>query len=78
MKEIQLHYEQKDVPSTTEKAEKVKTEIRDGKQKYFTDNLSKLDKSKRKLVGQIIGIVCRIAPEDIAEKIKAAIEKEFR
>ena len=48
------------------------------KSKYFTDNLSKLDKSKRKLVGQIMGIVSQIAPENIAEEIQAAIEKEFR
>lgn len=48
------------------------------KSKYFTDNLSKLDKSKRKLVGQIMGIVSLIAPENIAEEIQAAIEKEFR
>ncbi len=68
--------------STTQKAEKKETEIVEQKEekkfKYFTDSLSKLDKSKRKLVGQIMGIVSQIAPENIAEEIQAAIEKEFR
>lgn len=82
-KEIQYTYEKKkDVVKTTKSAEKKETEIvgkqEEKKTKYFTDNLSKLDKSKRKLVGQIMGIVSQIAPEDIAEEIKAAIEKEFR
>ena len=68
---------------TTQKAEKKETEIgeqegRIRKPRYFTENLSKLDKSKRKLVGQIMGIVSQIAPENIAEEIQAAIEKEFR
>lgn len=81
-KEIQSKFEKKDVSSATQKAEKKETEIveqkEEKKSKYFTDNLSKLDKSKRKLVGQIMGIVSQIAPENIAEEIQAAIEKEFR
>ena len=81
-KEIQNKYEKKNDPSATQKAEKKETELveqREEKEsKYFTDDLSKLDKSKRKLVGQIMGIVSQIAPENIAEKIQAAIEKEFR
>lgn len=81
-KEIQYKYEKKNVFGDTEKAEKRDTEIVDKKDdkktRYFTENLSKLDKSKRKLVRQIMGIVSRIAPENIAEEIKAAIEKEFR
>ncbi len=82
LREIQYNYEyKKDVVTTTTNAEKREPEIIDTpikKTKYFTDNLSKLDKSKRKLVGQIMGIVSQIAPEDIAEQIKAAIEEEFR
>ncbi|MDU1326293.1 MAG: ATP-binding protein [Clostridiales bacterium] len=81
-KEIQYKFEKKNVSSATQKAEKKETEIveqkEEKKSKYFTDNLSKLDKSKRKLVGQIMGIVSQIAPENIAEEIQAAIEKEFR
>ena len=81
-KEIQCKFEKKNVPSATQKAEKKETEIveqkEEKKSKYFTDDLSKLDKSKRKLVGQIMGIVSQIAPENIAEEIQAAIEKEFR
>ena len=81
-KEIQNKFEKKNVSSATQKAEKKETEIvgqnEEKKSKYFTDNLSKLDKSKRKLVGQIMGIVSQIAPENIAEEIQAAIEKEFR
>lgn len=81
-KEIQYKFEQKNISSATQEAEKKETEIvvkkEDKKSKYFTDNLSKLDKSKRKLVGQIMGIVSQIAPENIAEEIQAAIEKEFR
>ena len=81
-KEIQYKFEKKNVHSATQKAEKKEMEIVEHKEqkksKYFTDNLSKLDKSKRKLVGQIMGIVSQIAPENIAEEIQAAIEKEFR
>ena len=81
-KEIQYKFEKKNVSSATQKAEKKETEIveqkEEKKSKYFTDNLSKLDKSKRKLVGQIMGIVSQIAPENIVEEIQAAIEKEFR
>ena len=81
-KEIQYKFEKKNVSSATKKAERKETEIveqkEEKKSKYFTDNLSKLDKSKRKLVGQIMGIVSQIAPENIAEEIQAAIEKEFR
>lgn len=81
-KEIQHKYEKKDISTATQKAEKAESEIveekEDKKPKYFTDNLSKLDKSKRKLVGQIMGIVNQIAPENIAKEIQAAIEKEFR
>ena len=81
-KEIQYKFEKKNVSTATKKAEKKETQIvekkDDKKPKLFTDSLSKLDKSKRKLVGQIMGIVSRIAPENIAEEIQAAIEKEFR
>lgn len=81
-KEIQYKFEKKNVSTATKKAEKKETQIvekkDDKKPKLFTDGLSKLDKSKRKLVGQIMGIVSQIAPENIAEEIQAAIEKEFR
>lgn len=81
-KEIQYKFENNNVSSATQKAEEKETEIveqkDEKKSKYFTDGLSKLDKSKRKLVGQIMGIVSQIAPENIAEEIQAAIEKEFR
>lgn len=48
------------------------------KSKYFTDSLSKLDKSKRKLIAQIMGIVSKHTDEATLNKIKADIEKEFR
>ena len=80
--EIKYKFEKKNIASDTPKAEKKETEIveqkEEKKSKYFTDNLAKLDKSNRKLVGQIMGIVSQIAPENIAEEIQAAIEKEFR
>ena len=81
-KEIQSKFEQKNVPFAMQKAEKIETEIvvrkEEKKSKFFTDNLSKLDKNKRRLVGQIMGIVSQIAPENIAAEIQEAIEKEFR
>lgn len=81
-KEISRKFEKKKVLSETDKAEKTEAAFDkkkdEKKPKFFTENLSKLDKSKRKLVGQIMGIVNRIAPQDIAEEIQAAIEKEFR
>ena len=81
-KEIKHKFEEKKVSTNTEKAEKKETEItvqKDNKKpRYFTENLSKLDKSKRKLVRQIMGIVSQIAPENITKEIQEAIEKEFR
>ena len=78
---IKKKYDQQNVLAETENIEKkegVISEKENRKPKYFTESLSKLDKNKRKLVGQIMGIVKRIAPEDIAEEIQAAIVKEFR
>lgn len=48
------------------------------KVKYFTDNLSKLGRNDRKLVQQIMGLVNKVAPEEIAAKIQEAIEREYR
>lgn len=57
--------------SKSEKNEKVKT-------KYFTDELTKLDGTKRKLVRRIMKIVCdNVTPEE-AQKIQAEIVKEFK
>ena len=79
---IKDKFEKKNVSTNTKKAEKKETEIiakKDNKKtRYFTENLSKLDKNKRKLVGQIMGIVSQIAPENITKEIQEAIEKEFR
>ncbi len=65
------------VVRTPEKKEN-EAEKEPARTKYFTDNLSKLDRSKRKLVQQIMTIVNNIAPMDVAEDIRKAIEKEFR
>lgn len=68
--------------STSGLKEEVSDEIDEepevAKIKYFTDDLSKLGRDKRKLVTKIMGIVKQIAPEDIADKIQAAIVEEFR
>lgn len=48
------------------------------KSRYFTDSLSKLDKSKRKLIAQVMVIVSKHTDEGTLNKIKADIEKEFR
>ena len=48
------------------------------KTKYFTDSLSKLDKSKRKLVAQIIGIVSSHVDDETMTQIKQEIEKAFK
>ena len=64
----------------SEDAEKAVSKVTEGgsKTKYFTDNLSKLDRNKRKLVQQIMVIVRRIVSKDVADQIQEAIEKEFR
>lgn len=61
-------------------AEKAVSKVTAGgsKTKYFTDNLSKLDRSKRKLVQQIMAIIRRIVSKEVADQIQEAIEKEFR
>lgn len=63
-----------------EDAEKAVSKVTEGgsKTKYFTDNLSKLDRNKRKLVQQIMVIVRRIVSKEVADQIQEAIEKEFR
>lgn len=79
--EIKKKYEQEDILAESEKNEIEEgkfSEKQNEKPKYFTDSLSRLDKNKRKLVAQIMGIVTKIAPEDIANEIQAAIVKEFR
>ncbi len=80
--QIKNKYEKKNISDDTEKAEKNDAEIveekENNKTRYFTENLSKLDKSKRKLIRQIMGIINQIAPGNIAEEIQAAIEKEFK
>ena len=60
-------------------AEKAVSKVAAGgsKTKYFTDNLSKLDRSKRKLVQQIMAIIRRIVSKEVADQIQEAIEKEF-
>lgn len=70
-------------PAGIEKKEKEKeTEKEKGKEpvkaKYFTESLSKLDRSKRRLVQQIMAIVNNVAPKEVADDIRKAIEKEFR
>ncbi|HIV63089.1 MAG TPA: hypothetical protein H9746_09685 [Candidatus Butyricicoccus avistercoris] len=80
--QIKNKYEKKNISDDTEKAEKNDAEIveekENNKTRYFTENLSKLDKSKRKLIRQIMGIINQIAPGNIAEEIQAVIEKEFK
>lgn len=78
---IRDHFDRKETRRKTEEAEKKQAELSSGskeKPKYFTDSLSKLDKSKRKLVAQIMGIVSRHTDETTLNSIKADLEKEFR
>ena len=78
---IRDHFDRKDTQRKTEAAEVKQTTLITGaseKPKYFTDSLSKLDKSKRKLVAQVMGIVSRHTDEATLNKIKAELEKEFK
>lgn len=78
---IRDHFERKDTQRRTEAAEKKQTALVTAeaeKPKYFTDSLSKLDKTKRKLVAQVIGIVSKHIDEATLNQIKAELEKEFR
>lgn len=75
---IQQKFERKNVTTDAKKAEK-KVGVESGeKVKYFTDKLSKLNKSERKLVRKIMTIIKDIVDEETAEKIQAGIEKDFR
>ena len=47
------------------------------KQVYFTDSLSKLNKSDRKLVSKILSIVNKHVSEEVAKQIQENIKKEF-
>lgn len=79
-KAIKEHYDRKETERKAEQAEKKRIELLDStpKTKYFTDSLSKLDKSKRKLVAQVIGIVSKHVDESTLNDIKTEIEKAFR
>lgn len=63
------------------KAEQTKPiEISDDQKKkpFITENMSKLTKSERKIVRQILSIITDIAPKDIAEQIIEKIKEEMR
>ena len=77
---IEQKYEDQKTTQRAKDAEKAVSKVMAGgsKTKYFTDNLSKLDRSKRKLVQQIMAIIRRIVSKEVADQIQEAIEKEFR
>ena len=77
---IEQKYEDQKTTQRAKDAEKAVSKVTAGgsKTKYFTDNLSKLDRSKRKLVQQIMAIIRRIVSKEVADQIQEAIEKEFR
>ena len=78
---IKDHFDKKDVEKKAKQAEKKQTAVvvtQPEKPKYFTDSLSRLDKNKRKLVAQVIGIVSKHTDEATLNAIKADLEKEFR
>lgn len=78
---IKLHFDRKGTDAKAIEAEnKQKTLIAEEVEKphYFTDSLSKLDKSKRKLVAQILGIVSKNVDESTLNAIKRDLEKEFK
>lgn len=77
---IEQKYEDQKTTQRAKDAEKAISKVTAGgsKTKYFTDNLSKLDRSKRKLVQQIMAIIRRIVSKEVADQIQEAIEKEFR
>lgn len=79
-KAIKEHFDRKETERKAEQAEQKRTELLDStpKPKYFTDSLSKLDKSKRKLVAQVMGIVSKHVDENTLNEIKTDIEKAFR
>lgn len=51
---------------------------REPKTKYYTEKFSSLDKKSRKLVSRILAIINKVAPADIAAKIKSELEREFK
>lgn len=77
---IKDHYDKKETEKKAAQAEQKQNAILEGssRPKYFTDSLSKLDKSKRKLVAQVMGIVSKHVDEDTLNTIKSELEKEFR
>lgn len=79
-KAIEQKYEDQKTTKRAKDAEKSVSKATEerAKTKYFTDNLSKLDRSKRKLVRQIMAIIRNVAPNEVADQIQEAIEKEFR
>ncbi len=77
---IKENFDRKNTEKKAKEAERkhANTGKTETKSKYFTDSLSKLDKSKRKLIAQVMGIVSKHTNEDTLNKIKADIEKEFK
>ena len=85
-KAIKKKYDYSSLPQKVKRAEKIKQQKDNGKKeknekaktKYFTDELTKLDTTKRKLVGRIMKIVCDTVTPEEAQKIQAEIVKEFK
>lgn len=85
-KAIKCKFENKNISDNIKKAEKKDIEIinpKDNKNKktktrYFAENLSRLNRSERKVIEKIMEIINELAPENIAKDIQQAIEKEFR
>lgn len=67
---------------TTDKNEPKKDDIshdvENGKTKYRTDNLSKLNKNERKLVSRIYQVIDDKLTPDLAENLKYWIEEDFK
>lgn len=78
---IKTYFDKKDTEKKAEAAAKKEaqlTQTEPSKPKLFTDSLSKLTKSDRKLILRVLGIVGKHVSEEEMQKIKSDIEKEYR
>ncbi len=84
---IKEHYERKGIVSNnqakTEELVKAQEDTtssnkKERKPQYFADQFSHLSRDERKIVTQIMSVVNKIAPEEIANKIQKEVAKKLR
>jgi len=66
------------VGNTESIVEKTTIDDNNGKTKFITDDISKLNRKERKLVSNIFAVIDKVLPKDIADLLKEKIKEELQ